>query len=396
MQTPGPGAPSHFYATIPRTVLVAAATLASLIAAAGCGGSMPRSPAAPASPAPATAADGAAICDRIDAALAHARDGRRLKAAVHGAWQVVHGVLAFGPDFPLEHEGRVVSALDHLLGGGPIAGWKLRPGRPGVAALVEEGSTMGQGHPDQWLGYLSQCGIGGGPHGRGGIPLDTRLVVAGRDRTVGDLLTQAQHDIRPGQEATWTLMALATYLPTTATWTAGDGESWSVERVAGMEAEADIFSAACGGAHRLYALAVAIAARRAEGVAAADAGADADTDDGWSAAERVLADCIDRARRFQQADGCFSIHSFDRPGTSPDVGARLSATGHVFEVLAVALDDERLREPWVTRAAARLTALLEQTADVAVECGGLYHACHGLAIYRQRICGPAPAPGTRT
>jgi hypothetical protein len=161
-----------------------------------------------------------------------------------------------------------------------------------------------------------------------------------------------------------------------------------------MEAEADIFGAACGGAHRLYALAVARAARRAEGaVPAADSTAAAaadDADSGWSAADTVLEDCIDRARRFQQADGCFSIHSFDRPGTSPDVGARLSATGHVFEVLALALDDERLREPWVTRAADRLTTLLERTADVAVECGGLYHACHGLAIYRRRVCGVAP------
>ena len=80
----------------------------------------------------------------------------------------------------------------------------------------------------------------------------------------------------------------------------------------------------------------------------------------------------------------------ERRPEGDDVGARLSATGHVFEVLAVALDDERLREPWVTRAADRLTTLLERTADVAVECGGLYHACHGLAIYRRRVCGVAP------
>jgi hypothetical protein len=67
--------------------------------------------------------------------------------------------------------------------------------------------------------------------------------------------------------------------------------------------------------------------------------------------------------------------------------ARLSATGHVFEVVVSALDDERLREPWVTRAAERLVSLLEQTADVDVECGGLYHAAHGLLLYRHRICG---------
>ena len=62
-------------------------------------------------------------------------------------------------------------------------------------------------------------------------------------------------------------------------------------------------------------------------------------------------------------------------------------TGHIVEVLSVALDDERLTEPWVTRAADRLVTLLEQTSDVDVECGALYHAAHGLLLYRDRICG---------
>ena len=147
-----------------------------------------------------------------------------------------------------------------------------------------------------------------------------------------------------------------------------------------MEAEAEIFRAACGGAHRLYGLAAALDARRRAGLPTDAAGS------GWKAAGAVLGDCIERARRFQQADGSFSTHSFERPGTSPDVFSRLSATGHVFEVLALALDDERLAEPWVTRAAERLVTLLERTADIDVECGGLYHAAHGLAIYRSRIC----------
>lgn len=359
----------------PAAAVIVASLVGFLAAAAGCGGPAP-SPLAVAAPV-----DGRALCDRIDAALAHARDGRRLDAAVHGAWQVVHGILAFGPEFPLGVEGRATPALGYLLDGGSVVGWKLRPGKPGVVAVVEEGSTMGQGHPDQWLGYLSQCGTatGSGPALVGGMPLDTPIVVAGRRFTLADLLSQARHDIRPGQEATWTLMALSSWMPTDAAWTAGDGRQWTTEDVVAMEADAEIFSAACGGAHRLYGLAVARAAHRAAG--GADSG-------GWAAATAVLDDAIDRARRFQQADGGFSVHSFERPGTSPDVFAQLSATGHVFEVLAVALDDDRLAEPWVTRAADRLVTLLERTADVDVECGALYHAAHGLALYRRRVCEP--------
>ena len=325
--------------------------------------------------ATATPIDRRALCQRIDAALAHARDNRRLDASVHGAWQVVHGILAFGRDFPLRHDGKDSAALDYLLNGGRLIGWNLRAGSPGVIGLLEEGSNTGQGHPDQWLGYLSQCG-------RHGIPRDTKLVVGKKTFTVNDLLTQAQADIRPGQEATWTLMALSAYLPTDATWTASDGSTWNTERVVEMEADADIVTSACGGAHRLYGLVAALKKHHA-----ATGHTPEQLSGGWAAAQEVIDECVDRARRFQQADGSFSIHSFERPGTSADVFARLSATGHIFEVLSLALDDEQLAEPWVTRAAERLVTLLEQTADVDVECGALYHAAHGLLLYSDRVCG---------
>lgn len=350
------------------------ALTALLPLAAGCG-------EPPDQPSASAVVDGVDLCRRIEAVLAQARDGRRLDAAVNGAWQAVHGILAFGRDLPLAHDGQVSPAVDYLLGGGSITGWALRLGSPGVVAVVEEGSTTGQGHPDQWLGYLSQCGVAtSGPGIVGGLPLDTRLVVAGRQFSLADLFAQARHDIRPGQEASWTLMALAAYLPPDAAWESGDGRRWTTEEVVRMEAEGEIFDAACGGAHRLYGLAAAVTAYRAahpEGPP---------PDSGWQAAEEVLADCIDRARRFQQPDGSFSLHQFERPAASPDVSATLSSTGHVFEVLALVLDDERLAEPWIERAALRLVTLLERTGDLDLECGGLYHAAHGLAIYRRRMC----------
>ena len=320
------------------------------------------------------------LCSRIDSVLNHARDARLLNASVHGAWQVVHGILAFGPEFPLAHDGSVSSALEYLLDDGTLKGWSLRRGEAGVFAVVEEGSTTGQGHPDQWLGYLSQCGLTG-------IPLDTKLVVAGKQYTVNDLLTQAQADIKPGQEATWTLMALSAYLPPDTEWQARDGSTWTTERVVAMEAAADLSASACGGAHRLYGLVSALNRHIATNSTNTthQRKHPPQLSGGWAAADNTIESAIERARRFQQADGSFSIHSFDRPGTSADTFAKLSTTGHIFEVLVASLDDQRLSEPWVQRAAQRLITYLEQTADLDVECGALYHASHGLLLYRQRM-----------
>jgi hypothetical protein len=319
-----------------------------------------------------TTTDPTAVVSRIDHVLAACRDGRRLDAAIHGGWQVVHGILAFGTEFPIVHEGREMPALHYLLEGGRLQGWVLRPGSSGVIAVTEPGSTLGQGHPDQWLGYLSQCGDRG-------ISLDRPLLVGGRAFTIRDLLTQAQADIRPGQEATWTLMAFSTYLPPEAEWTASDGERWDLARIVAMEAAAEPAESACGGAHRLFGLTTAVRRR------ATTAGPAGDEAGPWLAARDRITDCIDRARRYQQEDGSFSTQYFERAATSPDVFAKLGATGHIFEFLAVAIDDEDLTAPWILRAADRLCTLLEQTADIDVECGALYHAAHGLVLYRQRL-----------
>ena len=59
----------------------------------------------------------------------------------------------------------------------------------------------------------------------------------------------------------------------------------------------------------------------------------------------------------------------------------------VLEFLSIAVSDEDLGRPWIRRAAARLCALFQKTRRVPLECGALYHAAHGLALYRERMFG---------
>ena len=261
--------------------------------------------------------------DRIDAVVDYTLNNRTLNTKTHNAWQIVHGILPYGRAFKIEHNGEKIGALDWLLKGGDLNGWVLQPGDHGVIAELKPGSNAAQGHPDQWIGYLSQ----GGEDGVNGLKPDEKIMVHGKEYTMGDLLTQAEADIFPSEEASWTLMTLAAYRPSNYTWKSKDGEEWSVERVAAMEADAfkTDTNPSCGGTHRLYALTVAVNRYMQ------DTGTPEDKlTGGWKKANDVVKDAIRKAREYQQPDGSFSTGFFVRPGSSPEVDTTLHATGHTL------------------------------------------------------------------
>jgi len=163
--------------------------------------------------------DANALRDRIDIVVDHTLNNRTLSTSTHNAWQIVHGILPYGKAFKIEHDGQLVPALDYLLQGGQLKGWDLHPGEKGVIAQLEPGSKAAQGHPDQWIGYLSQ----GGLDGTHGLALKEPLIVGGKQYQVGDLLSQAEWDVMPGMEASWTVMAMSAYRPVDYKWTSRDG-----------------------------------------------------------------------------------------------------------------------------------------------------------------------------
>ena len=303
---------------------------------------------------------------------------RRMEAGVNNAWQIVHGILAYGRDLEIKAGGKVVPALDYLLEGGQLRGWTLRPGSHGVEAIVESGTKAGQGHKDQWIGYMSLIGL----------PPDQKIIVQEREFTLQDLLTQAQWEVVDGMEASWTVMALSSYLsPLDTPWTASDGKEWTLEKLMAMEAAQDLAESPCGGTHRLYGLSMALNNYLAERAANGDKSPLAG---GWAAADKKIKDSIELAKKHQQPDGTFSTQFFIRPATSPDIALQLHATGHTFEFLTMSLSDQQLREPWMTRAADALCRLFVVTRSMDLGGGGLYHAAHGLILYRQRLFGPMP------
>lgn len=300
-------------------------------------------------------------------------EARFLDADEHAAWQIMHGILAYGHSLQIYENGELVPALEWILDGGDLRGWDLRPAEHGMDVLLGPGNGSGQGHEDQWLAVLSQCGL----------ELDDPVVYRGKKYTIADLVNQAKWDIHDGMESSWTVIGLTAYLPLDAEWTSKDGSQWTIERIMAMEAAQDLDESACGGSHRLIGMTMALNRYRNEGNAPVG---------GWKAAQEVIDTHVALAKDFRQPSGALSSSYFRRASSTPDVAKSIGTTGHTLEFLALALTEEELSEPWVTRAVAHVCGLLESTRDMPVECGALYHAAHALQVYRLRRFGQREFP----
>lgn len=332
----------------------------------------------PADSSPQTSVPLDNLQQQLDDSLDYTLYERQLNTREHGAWQVLHGVLTYQQDFPVRvgNTDSVQSAILYLMNGGTVDGWEMRPGsqlengRTGLRAVMQPGTKRGQGHADQWLAIIAQCGF----------PMEKEIIVEGLRFTIGDLIGQVQLDVSDNMELeySWTLIGLALYLPSDASWTANDGETWSIERLIEIELDQDLNDSACGGTHRLIGVSMALNEYRKAG---------GELTGVWANADSRIQTAIRVARETQNADGSFSPNYFARPGQTADMATQLAATGHILEFLAISMSENELKKEWVQAAAANLCRLFDETKKISLECGALYHAAHGLALYRQRIFG---------
>lgn len=315
------------------------------------------------------------LASLVQRTLDQNRAGRRLSTETHGAWQILHGVLAYGDRFTVETAGGTQPAIQYLLDGGAVKGFQPESGdrlgedeRAGLRMDMQPSTKVGQGHRDQWLAVLSQCGLSP----------QTAIRSGETSFTVEDWVSQTEFDVPRNleYEFSWTLIALLSYRNTSHTWAARDGNQYSIEDLVYSEVQQSIPDSVCGGTHRLIGLSFALNRRRKE---------QAPISEVWREVESLLAESIEKARQNQNPDGSYSVAYLHRPGWNRDLGESLGTTGHVLEFLAFAATDETLREPWVERSVRYVCKVLQDCRDVDLECGVLYHALHGLAEYQQRV-----------
>jgi hypothetical protein len=178
------------------------------------------------------------------------------------------------------------------------------------------------------------------------------------------------------REYSWTLMSLVPYRGTQHRWTARDGQDYSIETLLRSEIDQLSPTSACGGAHRLTAISIALNQRKAEGGTLSGV---------WSDAQELVDVAIEQTFAFQNDDGSFSSNYFEREGWALDLATAIGTTGHTLEFIAQGGSDAVLTSEATMKSAACLCRMLEQTAEHDLECGALYHALSGLQIYRRRL-----------
>src|SRR5262249_7245626 len=87
-----------------------------------------------------------------------------------------------------------------------------------------------------------------------------------------------------------------------------------------------------------------------------------------------------------------STNFFRSRGNAPDKNIRINTTGHIVEWLALALNDEELRQQWVQDAVNALSLMILDLQADPIDSGSMYHAVHGLQIYYARVFDRAFCP----
>lgn len=294
---------------------------------------------------------------------------RYLRVGQNTPWQIFHGILAYGRDFViLDESGQYVQAIPYILSNGSLGKQRLFERTEYGLRVIQTSVT--EGHPNQFLMILALSGA----------PLNTPILLDGWRYQIHHLVTNAQYEYYRGQEASWTLVAFATYLPLDARWRNKYDQVVSIEGIVDYETSVSRQYAPCGGTHNLFGLAYAL--RKYQ-----ELHPDAELTGVWAAARAKLERYAQLTRTYQNPDGTFSTSFYSGRAASSDPETNMYATGHTLEWLALYLPESELASGWMERAVTALVAELERTSSQPLKCGPLYHALHGLRRYYERRYG---------
>ena len=294
---------------------------------------------------------------------------RLLNTTDHTPWQMMHGLLGLRQDILISHNGQTINGLEWIQTGPMFKNepWFQKTSHGGHAHPFNHPYWF-EGHINQSLAILAMCNL----------PLDTQFGTPQGPITMRDMLKNAQMTANAKEEVTWTLWALATYLPSDAEWINDKGERWSIERLVLLETGKQVGgpTSPCGGTHGLFALARARNVYLKTGKPLRGV---------WAQADQKIQKYIRTIQSQLNKDGSLSSNFFRGRDYKQDFDKRMASNGHLLEFLMVALPQERLKEQWVRNAIEATANDLKNNRKAYVSCSPLYHATDALTIYLERV-----------
>src|SRR5207245_10487312 len=114
-----------------------------------------------------------------------------------------------------------VNAVDYICDGGELRGLRFIPTESGVDVETGEQLFVSQGHQDQFVAEMAQCGL----------PADKQFEIHGKKYTFMDFVRHSQMRARlsANQELSWTIVVVGQYLGTDISWTSSHGQHLRVQ-----------------------------------------------------------------------------------------------------------------------------------------------------------------------
>lgn len=305
--------------------------------------------------------------------------GQSLSMREHTPAQLMDACLAFGCTLEIRDgsaAGKNTSAVGALLWNFNCGGYRLMAidgGRP----LPRVGYGLQQ-YPSQLLATLAQARVA----------TDYEIRIGQYQGTVADLVEDEKAACRRGANSPHRLIGLSYYLRDEREWTAADGETWSISRLAGEELARRADPADVQSVHQLYALSLALARETSR---------KEPLDETLLRVREYLVKYHDYAFRVQNADGSWNEFFFAFQGPSRSELGALRSTGHILEWLAMSLPEDRLAEPSMVRAVGYTTSLVSKHAARGTSAlsprdfESVMHAIRALSIYDARFFAPQSA-----
>lgn len=305
--------------------------------------------------------------------------GQTLGTREHTPAQLMDACLAFGCTLQVrdgDGSGKNISAVGALLWNFNCGGYRLMAidgGRP----LPRVGYALQQ-YPSQLLATLAQARV---------AP-DYEIRIGQYQGTVADLVEDEKAACRRGASSPHRLIGLSYYLRDEREWTAADGETWSISRLAGEELARRAEPADVQSVQQLYALSFSLAKEASRGEP---------LDETLLRVREYLVKYQDHALGVQNADGSWNEFFFAFQGPSRSELGALRSTGHILEWLAMSLPEDRLAEPGMVRAVGYTTNLVSKHAARGTSAlsprdfESVMHAIRALSIYDARFFAPQSA-----